>query len=151
MILKMLGELPFDELSLHVDPIALSLESPQEKVVKWALETLLQIAPPNLDWPRVIETTGEELWSQNVGLAKNAAKFLGMVPPENTALAWEKLNAATALENNSLVETIFRAMTALKKKTTDLKSDSVTYERLKLLAQLSPDRFGKFAKKLGGE
>lgn len=150
MILKMLGELSLEELGLHSSEIAQVIESPQEKAAKWAFEMLLQIAPHNLDWPRVIETTSEKLWSQNAGLAKLGAKFLGTTPIEHSTVAWEKLCEAMTLENRPLIEAILRALVALKLKNKSLKLDTASGERIEMLAELAPERFEKFSRKLGG-
>lgn len=147
IVAAILGTLAPAELGRYGPNIAQHIESPMPKVAKWALETLLKLRPANWDWPRAIEGAGDKLWSENMGLAKIAARFLGEAPAEFAGLAWKQLEAALALENLILREAILRALVKLRKTDGALQLDEMARQEMEELAKLAPERFGKFVGK----
>ena len=109
---------------------------------------------PKADFDRELaaQTASEALWSENVGLAKDAAKFLATLAlaDENIAeLAWSGLEDATALENVGVCEAVFRALVKIKSKRKTMELSDAAREKLELLREAQTERFGKFAAKLG--
>ena len=143
MMLQMLDAVDISEMTRHTKLIVQSVESPNSKVANWALETLQKIPDAEFDWPNVIQNAGEKLWSDNVRLAKTAARFLGAAPALHSAGAWEKLEEALSLDNLALVEVTLRAMKQLKRVDTTLNLGDAARERLTALVQLVPERFAK--------
>lgn len=149
-MLEMLDEVPVSELETHTETIVSALESPIIPVKRWALKTLPQLMKP-YDEMGAATLVGEMLWNENGALAKDAAKFLGAQEGEAISVAWDALQDAASLENQTILEAIFRALTSLKKRDNELQLNEAAQEKLTSLCEVSPDRFGKFAKKLGGE
>ena len=147
-MLEMLDEVPVSELESHTETIVSALESPLIPVKRWALKTLPQLMKP-YDETGAASLVGEMLWNENGALVKDAAKFLGAQEGEAVTVAWDALQDAVSLENQTILEAIFRALTSLKKRDKELQLNESAQEKLTALCEVSPDRFEKFAKKLG--
>jgi len=137
-----------EKASLPLDVLAEAIEHPATPIAKATLEKLVKSPPSNLDWPRSIEAAGEKLWSENAGLSKIAARFLGTAPRSASAAAWAKLSEALELENLALVEASARALAVLKTTNPALSLEAAALSRLEALADLAPERFEKIKKRL---
>jgi hypothetical protein len=148
-MLEMLGQLSSGELALHGAAIVSLLESPLVPVKRWALATIPSLPDLEYDVETAARLAGEMLWSEGA-LPKDAAKFLGTLGPHlyGARTAWEELCGATSLENITLLESIFRALTQLRAKNPDFDLDDGARERLEALVEAQFDRFTKFSKKL---
>ena len=150
-LLKWLAPLDATEFEPHFAEIENALESPLAPVKKWAMQTLGKLDKADFDRERAAQTASESLWSENVGLAKDAAKFLAVLATQDEAtaeLAWNSLNDATSLENIPLCEAVFRALVKIKSKHKALELSETAREKLELLSRAQSERFGKFASKL---
>ncbi len=148
-MLEMLDEVPIAELEAHIETIVSALESPLIAIKRWALKTLPQLLT-NYDEASAASLVGEMLWNENGALVKDAAKFLGAQGGEADSVAWQALQDATSLENQAILEAVFRALANLKKRDKALSLNENAQEKLAALCELSPDRFEKFQKKLIG-
>lgn len=145
-MLEMLDEVPSIEWEAHADTVLSALESPVVAVKRWSLKTLPQLS--DYDHESAATLAGEMLWNENGALVKDAIKFLGCQSGEAATLAWDALQDATSLENLTILETVFRALSNLKKQNTELQLNESAQEKLKSLCELSAERFNKFQKKL---
>lgn len=148
-MLEMLDEVPVAELENYSETIVAALESPIVAVKRWALKTLPQLLKP-YDDTGAATLAGEMLWSENGALVKDAAKFLGAQEGDAVSSSWDALQDAASLENQTVLEAVFRALANLKKRDKELQLNESAQEKLKMLCEFAPDRFEKFAKKLGG-
>jgi len=149
-LLGWVAPIPASELETHVLNIERALESALVPVKRWAMNTLVSLE--NCEWnrERAIEIAGEALWNENTALVKDAAKFLSLLTKadENHApQAWELLCDATALDNLSLSEAVWKALAQIVAKNKSLELTESARERLEELARAQSDRFGKFSKK----
>jgi hypothetical protein len=147
-MLEMLDEVPALEWEAHSKTVLAALESPVVAVKRWALKILPQLS--DYDRESAASLAGEMLWNENGALVKDAIKFLGSQNGEAANIAWEALQDATSLENQTILETVFRALSSLKKQNPGLQLNESAQEKLKSLCELSAERFNKFQKKLGG-
>ena len=137
------------EFEPHISEVENALESSVVPVKKWAMSVLGKLS--NFDRERAAQTASEALWSENVGLAKDAAKFVAhMALTDETLaeLAWESLDDATSLENIGVCEAVYRAMVKVKSKNRSLELSEAAREKLELLSSAQSERFGKFGAKL---
>ncbi len=128
-----------------------ALESALVPVKKWAMSVLGSLQSAEFDRERAVSTGGESLWSENAGLAKDAAKFLsglGQSDEASAESAWELLSDATALDNLAVSEAVFRALSQIKAKHKSLVLAQAAREKLEQLVEVQNERFGKFGKKL---
>ncbi|RYX83337.1 hypothetical protein EON83_15045 [bacterium] len=137
------------ELEGYSADIENALESSLVSVKKWAMSVLVKL--PDFDRERAAATAGEALWSENAGLAKEAAKFLSQLAVQDASIAetvWESLSDATALDNVGVCEAVYRALTQVKAKNKELALLDAGREKLEALVAVQAERFGKFEKKL---
>ncbi len=126
-----------------------ALESALVGVKKWAMSVLG--ASDAFDRERAAQTASEMLWSENIGLAKDAAKFLSVLATQDEGaaeVAWDGLCDASALENIGLCEAVFRALVKVKSKRKSLELSEAAREKLELLQRAQGERFAKFGAKL---
>ena len=145
--LEPLGAVEFEPL---VGAVEDALESALVPVKKWAMKTLATFAV-EFDCERAAHSAGEMLWSENLGLAKDAVKFLSIVGIDDlnvAGVAWDALCDATALENIGLCEAVYRALVKIKSKRKSLELSEAAREKLELLSAAQNERFGKFGAKL---
>ncbi len=139
------------ELELYVAEVENALESALISIKKWAMSVLGALASADFDRERAAATAGEALWSENAGLAKDAAKFLSQLVGQDPAVsetAWDVLCDATALDNVGVVEAVYRALSQMKAKNKSLELSEAAREKLEALMGVQADRFAKFGKKL---
>ncbi|HEY0075560.1 MAG TPA: hypothetical protein VGB77_15790 [Abditibacteriaceae bacterium] len=146
-MLEMLDEVPAPEWEAHSKTVLAALESPVVAVKRWALKILPQLS--DYDRESATSLAGEMLWNENGALVKDAIKFLGLQTGEAANIAWEALQDATSLENQTILETAFRALSNLKKQDNELQLNDAAQEKLKSLCEVAPERFNRFSKKLG--
>lgn len=149
--LEWLKPLDNAEFASHLAELESALESPIPNVKKWAMKILGALPDADFDRERAAQTAGEALWSENAGLAKDAAKFLATLAVQHESVAesvWAQLEDATGLENVGLLEAVFRALVKVKSTRKDLELGEAAREKLALLGQVQSERFGKFEKKL---
>ena len=133
----------------NVDTVAEALESTLPDVIKWAMTRLSALTAYDADWPGICRRAGEKLWSDQPGMVKEAAKFLGTVGAVGSDCrepAVEALSEALSLENVALQEAILKGLAAIKAK--DKTLAILRKYRVEELAAAQPDRFGKIAAKL---
>ena len=150
-LLKWFAPLDAAEFEPLVSTVENALESALPNVKKWAMSVLSGLPKADFDRELAAQTASEALWSENVGLAKDAAKFLAILAlaDENLAeLAWSGLEDATALENVGVCEAVFRALVKVKSKNKHLGLGEAAHDKLALLAEAQSERFGKFEAKL---
>jgi hypothetical protein len=150
-VIEMLGELSPDALAPHASTIFSLLESPLVPVKRWAMAKLPLLPEADWDAENAARLAGEMLWSENGALAKDAAKFLGVVGAKNEAAAreaWEQLCGAASLANLPLLEAIFRALTQIRARNREFSLDESAQMRLEELVAAQSERFSKFSKKL---
>jgi hypothetical protein len=151
LMIGMMNKVSGDELRSHAQHLAQAAESSLPVVTRWALGELSKMPEASLSWDSVIQVAGEKLWSENGALAKDAAKFLGVIGAKNSRsapAAWEKLGEATALENLTLMEAVFRALSQIRAKNKEFALDENAAARLEELAAAQSERFTRFQKKL---
>ena len=135
----------------QVSEIEDALESAIVNIKKWAMAILSALPDADFDRETAAQTASESLWSENAGLAKDAAKFLSVLAlqDENAAeIAWDSLNDATSLENLGLCEAVFKALVKIKSKRKSFELSDAAREKLELLSAAQSERFGKFGGKL---
>ena len=143
--IELLNDVPIEELAQHVDLVKNCLESALIAVKRWSLATLTKIGDTDAD---TVQLVGEMLWSENSALVKEAIKFLGAQRDEVAESAWESLQDALTLENQTILELTLRALSTLKTKNDGLELNETSRERVAELAELAPARFAKLAKRL---
>ncbi|BCM93935.1 hypothetical protein IAD21_05830 [Abditibacteriota bacterium] len=139
------------ELEPFLAEIENALESALVPVKKWAMSVLGALAGADFDRERAALTAGEALWSENAGLAKDAAKFLSQMAAQEPSVAetaWDALCDATALDNVGVAEAIYRALSQLRTKNKSLELSDAAHEKLGVLVGVQAERFTKFQKKL---
>lgn len=150
-VIEMLAELPPAALAPHAATIFSLLESPLVPLQRWAMAILPTLPDAEWDAENAARLAGEMLWSENGALAKDAAKFLGVVAaknPDAAREAWEQLGGAASLENPTLLEAIFRALSQIRGQHREFSLNENARVRLKELVEAQSERFGKFSKKL---
>jgi len=149
-LLGWVAPLPAPELESHVATIERALESSLVPVKRWAMNTLLSLPHAGWNRERAVEIAGEALWNENTGLVKDAAKFLSELAKtgeEHAPQAWELLCDATALDNLTLSEAVWKALAQIQAKNKSLELSDAARARLEELVGAQSDRFGKFSKK----
>ncbi|HVF09239.1 MAG TPA: hypothetical protein VNA16_00450 [Abditibacteriaceae bacterium] len=134
----------------QVNALMRCVESPVPQVARFALERLSQIDDAEHDWTSLCETAGEKLWSENLGLAKDAAKFLGAVGAryETAApVAWTALSDALSLDALPLLEVVLRSMGQIQAKQS-VELDAPLRTRLQHLNSAYAARLGKLCERL---
>ena len=149
VLLNWIKPLEIAEFEPHLPEIENALESALVPVKKWALSVLAKL--DGFDHERAAQSASEMLWSENLGLAKDAAKFLSTLATRDENIvetAWESLGDATSLENIGVCEAVYRALVKIKSKHKSLEVSEAAREKLELLASVQSERFGKFEPKL---
>ena len=150
-LLNWIKPLSATEFEPHLSEVENALESALPNVKKWAMQTLSALPDAEFDRERAAQTASESLWSENAGLAKDAAKFLSVLALRDSdvaATAWDALDDASALENIGLCEAVYRALVKIKAKCKSLELSEAAREKLELLSAAQRERFEKFGAKL---
>lgn len=126
------------------------VESPLPAVSRFALERLGAADIENADWESLCGLAAEKLFSENAGLAREAAKFLGQIGAahkEVTETAAAALGDALSLQNLPLLETCLKSLQQVKDKQRFTWDDSLR-ERIEELGREQKARLGKLCDKL---
>lgn len=126
------------------------LESPLPAVTRFSLRMLEKLPDAAVDWTALCERAGEKLWSENAGLAKDAAKFLGQAGARHAAaaeVAFAALGDALALNSLPLLESILRALANIGT-AQGLQLDQKARARVQRLRAEQPQRLGKLCQRL---
>jgi hypothetical protein len=137
-------------LAGNFELLARCVESPLPAVNRLALERLTEITTIEADWSSVCERASEKLWSENVTLAKDTAKFLGRVGAahgEVTEAAFAALGDALSLNNPPLLEVCLRALQQIRDKQ-PVTLDAAIRERIAELQTEHTAKLGKLCAKL---
>jgi hypothetical protein len=151
-VLQMLDKMDkADRLFGHsFDVLVRCAESPVPQVARFAFEHLTPIEEGSHDWATLCEQAGEKLWSDNGGLAKDAAKFLGVAGARHEAaasIAWSALGDALSLNAVPLLELLLRSLGQIKAKQAVEVDDALRARLLELKAE-NAAKLGKLCDRL---
>ena len=139
-----------DLFAPHANLLAQCVESTLPNVARFALALLEKMPHADCDWATLCEHAGEKLWSDNAGLAKDAARFLGKVGAKNEDAASATAAAlcdALSLNSLPLLEVVLRAMAQIRSKQ-EVELDKATRKRIEQLRAEQPPRLGRLCERV---
>jgi hypothetical protein len=139
-----------DLFAPHTDLLTQCVESTLPNVTRFALTQLEKMPDADCDWTMLCERAAEKLWSDNAGLAQDAAKFLGKVGAKNEEVAPVALAAlgdALSLNNIPLLEAILRAMSQICAKQ-EVELSQAARKRIERLREEQPSRLKRLCERV---